>query len=129
MEAIAWKHEREQELEIMKNLGRALRMTLRYKWSLIASFFCSVMVAVLWSLNLGAVYPFVEVVLKSQSLHEWVIEQDETSNQLIAEKQSAIEAWEAELEKQTADGNSASCLLYTSPSPRDKRQSRMPSSA
>ena len=24
---------------------------------------------------------------------------------------------------------SASCLLYTSPSPRDKRQSRMPSSA
>ena len=26
-------------------------------------------------------------------------------------------------------GNSESCLLYTSPSPRDKRQSRMPSSA
>ena len=29
---------------------------------------------------------------------------------------------------QTSDG-SATCLLYTSPSPRDKRQSRMPSSA
>ena len=27
------------------------------------------------------------------------------------------------------DGNTNSCLLYTSPSPRDKRQSRMPSSA
>eukprot|EP00827_Trimyema_finlayi_P003535 TRINITY_DN324_c0_g1_i7.p1 TRINITY_DN324_c0_g1~~TRINITY_DN324_c0_g1_i7.p1 ORF type:complete len:314 (-),score=173.10 TRINITY_DN324_c0_g1_i7:15-956(-) len=27
------------------------------------------------------------------------------------------------------DGNSSTCLLYTSPSPRDKRQSRMPSSA
>ena len=26
-------------------------------------------------------------------------------------------------------GNSGTCLLYTSPSPRDKRQSRMPSSA
>ena len=26
-------------------------------------------------------------------------------------------------------GNDNSCLLYTSPSPRDKRQSRMPSSA
>ena len=26
-------------------------------------------------------------------------------------------------------GRTASCLLYTSPSPRDKRQSRMPSSA
>ena len=27
------------------------------------------------------------------------------------------------------DASSDSCLLYTSPSPRDKRQSRMPSSA
>ena len=27
------------------------------------------------------------------------------------------------------DGKSNFCLLYTSPSPRDKRQSRMPSSA
>ena len=27
------------------------------------------------------------------------------------------------------DGTRAACLLYTSPSPRDKRQSRMPSSA
>ena len=27
------------------------------------------------------------------------------------------------------DAQSLSCLLYTSPSPRDKRQSRMPSSA
>ena len=77
-------------------------MTLRYKWSLIASFVCSVMVAVLWSLNLGAVYPFVEVVLKSKSLHEWVVEQDETSNKLIAEKQAEIKAFEAELENGAA---------------------------
>ena len=88
----------------MKNLGRALRMTLRYKWSLIASFVCSVMVAVLWSLNLGAVYPFVEVVLKSKSLHEWVVEQDETSAHLIADKQAEIEALEVELEAIAADG-------------------------
>ena len=27
------------------------------------------------------------------------------------------------------DGKTSGCLLYTSPSPRDKRQSRMPSSA
>ena len=29
----------------------------------------------------------------------------------------------------SAQDNELSCLLYTSPSPRDKRQSRMPSSA
>ena len=32
-------------------------------------------------------------------------------------------------QKALNSGASKSCLLYTSPSPRDKRQSRMPSSA
>ena len=31
--------------------------------------------------------------------------------------------------EETKDGEAPACLLYTSPSPRDKRQSRMPSSA
>ena len=31
--------------------------------------------------------------------------------------------------KMNTDENPNTCLLYTSPSPRDKRQSRMPSSA
>ena len=31
--------------------------------------------------------------------------------------------------KSSSNTNESSCLLYTSPSPRDKRQSRMPSSA
>ena len=35
----------------------------------------------------------------------------------------------AEAAKAYCDGQHITCLLYTSPSPRDKRQSRMPSSA
>ena len=35
-------------------------------------------------------------------------------------------AW---LDKRTMSGNARICLLYTSPSPRDSRVSRMPSSA
>ena len=42
----------------------------------------------------------------------------------------AADATAAPLERRTdGDGEFSSCLLYTSPSPRDKRQSRMPSSA
>ena len=74
-------------------------MTLKYRWSLVGSFICSVLVAVLWSLNLGATYPFVEVVLKSKSLHEWVVEQDEASDKLIAERKKAIVDFETELIK------------------------------
>ena len=36
---------------------------------------------------------------------------------------------EAEVEETVAALTAKGCLLYTSPSPRDKRQSRMPSSA
>ena len=34
-----------------------------------------------------------------------------------------------DLKKKIDEGDHKDCLLYTSPSPRDKRQSRMPSSA
>ena len=81
----------------MKNLNRALRMTLKYRWSLIASFFCSAMVAVLWSLNLGAVYPFVEIVIKGKSLHQWVADEDIESQQLITSSQNSIRELEARL--------------------------------
>ena len=33
------------------------------------------------------------------------------------------------IDKKGKDNSISACLLYTSPSPRDKRQSRMPSSA
>ena len=47
------------------------------------------------------------------------------------EQQFAFSANFGKMEKATGDINAHAerCLLYTSPSPRDKRQSRMPSSA
>ena len=45
---------------------------------------------------------------------------------LTADQLSALKKETAILETTAVD---YSCLLYTSPSPRDKRQSRMPSSA
>ena len=55
---------------------------------------------------------------------------------LIADDNEAnrelLEAYLIDLECETeiaVDGQETICLLYTSPSPRDKRQSRMPSSA
>ncbi|MFT5302556.1 MAG: subfamily B ATP-binding cassette protein MsbA [Mariniblastus sp.] len=56
------------------------------------------MVAVLWSLNLGAVYPFIEVVIKGKSLHEWIEVEEVESAKLIADSQANIEQWETELE-------------------------------
>ena len=65
-------------------------MTLKYRWSLIGSFICCLCVAVLWGANLGAVYPFVEIVLHDKSLHEWVDDRSEKSTAAITELESKI---------------------------------------
>ncbi len=56
----------------MSNLARAIRMALKYKYSLLASIVCSAPVAVFWAANITAVYPFVKIVFQGQTLHEWV---------------------------------------------------------
>lgn len=76
-------------------------MTLKYRWSLITSLCCSAMVAALWSLNLGAVYPFVEIVLKKQSLHEWLDKEEVDSAQLIADKKAEIATLTEQIEQAT----------------------------
>ena len=52
-----------------------------------------------------------------------------TIHQQVAQTNARMAAMLAVAELQRKLGADRSCLLYTSPSPRDKRQSRMPSSA
>ena len=47
----------------------------------------------------------------------------------IDASERATEALIAQIKGVNRKGDGEACLLYTSPSPRDKRQSRMPSSA
>ncbi len=74
----------------MKNLGRALRMSLKYRWSFVGATLCSILVAVFWAGNIGAVLPFVEVVFKQQSLHTWIDERIVASQQAVSKAQSEI---------------------------------------
>jgi ATP-binding cassette subfamily B protein/subfamily B ATP-binding cassette protein MsbA len=74
----------------MKNLNRALRMALKFRWSLISSLICSFLVAILWGANLGAVYPFIEVVLHDKSLHDWVDENIANYRAEIAQRRSQL---------------------------------------
>lgn len=73
-------------------------MTLKYRWSLITSFFCSLMVALLWSMNLGAVYPFVEIILHGHSLSDWVENQTTEISDRIADHRQQIRNLENQLQ-------------------------------
>lgn len=85
-------------------------MTLKYRWSLFTSFVCSLLVALLWSANLGAVYPFVEVVLTGHSLHDWVEAEAEKSTIVVAERTQSIAQWRAELDNATSNETSENVL-------------------
>ena len=80
-------------------------MTLKYRWSLVGSFLCSLCVAVLWGANLGAVYPFVEIVLHDKSLHQWVEDRSEQSETAIAELETKIAALKSDANPIAADDN------------------------
>lgn len=56
----------------MKNLFRAVRLALRRKFMLAAAAFCSLMVALCWGANIGAIYPFIQIVFRGDSLHDWI---------------------------------------------------------
>jgi subfamily B ATP-binding cassette protein MsbA len=55
----------------MKDFSRVLRLSLRYRFTIITSIACSLMVGVLWGGNIAALYPFVEVVFRGESFHQW----------------------------------------------------------
>ena len=56
----------------MKSFARALKYALRQRLTLVAAMVCAVAVAILWGGNITAVYPLVEVVLRGQSVPEWI---------------------------------------------------------
>ncbi len=83
----------------MKSFSRVLRLAFHYKFTFAGSAICALAVAVLWGANIGAVYPFVEVVFKGQSLQEWIDEEIDGSQRTVVETTERVE----QLERQLAD--------------------------
>jgi subfamily B ATP-binding cassette protein MsbA len=82
----------------MNNFVRAMRLALRHRWTCASSVVCAVLVAVLWGGNIGAVYPFVEVVFQRKSLQDWLKEQISTAQTTTATLTAEI----AEIDQQLA---------------------------
>ena len=54
----------------MGNFGRVLRLALRYRFTLLASVLCARGAALLWGGDIGAIFPFLQVSFRGQSLQE-----------------------------------------------------------
>jgi ATP-binding cassette subfamily B protein/subfamily B ATP-binding cassette protein MsbA len=81
----------------MNNFARALRVSMRHRWTLLGAFLCSLLVGLLWGANLGAIYPVTEVVFRGQSLHDWVDGEIARARDAIREVRGSIESLESQL--------------------------------
>ena len=75
----------------MNYLWIALRLAWKnYKWSILLSFCFSFAVGILWGANIGAVYPFAQVIFKGQNLHQWSAQELETAQIAIEKSEKQI---------------------------------------
>jgi subfamily B ATP-binding cassette protein MsbA len=81
----------------MKNFVRVLRLVLNHRPTLLASVFSALAVAALWVVNIGGIYPIVEVIFHDQSLQEWVNQQIKDTDKNTAAFEEKIAGLQAEL--------------------------------
>jgi ATP-binding cassette subfamily B protein/subfamily B ATP-binding cassette protein MsbA len=72
-------------------------MACCYRLTLVGAIVSAIGVAVLWGGNIGAVYPFVKVVLEGKSIQSWVADEIDHSSQTIADLNAQIEKTQAQL--------------------------------
>jgi len=58
----------------MRSFIRTLKFSWAYRYRLMASVVCAMMVALFWSLNLSAILPVLEILSSNKNLYEWVDE-------------------------------------------------------
>ena len=81
----------------MSNLFRAIRKTLKYKWSIVIALFFALMVGILWGGNITVILPFVKLTFSGGNLHTWVdqsieglrAEKSKLENKIIEQEKSA----------------------------------------
>jgi subfamily B ATP-binding cassette protein MsbA len=85
----------------MRSYLRAVRAALRYRWLLAASVMCSMAIGVLWGANIGALYPFMEVLFSGKSLQESVAESIEEGQTRCKRLAASIDETQRELGEAT----------------------------
>jgi subfamily B ATP-binding cassette protein MsbA len=70
----------------MRNFLRILKYSWPYRYRLLASVFCALMVAAFWSLNLSAIYPVLKILSTDKNLHQWVDEEIEGHEKVLGDK-------------------------------------------
>ena len=96
----------------MKDAWMAIRLSLKYKWSIIGSILSSIMIAFLFGASITTVLPFVKVVFseKTNTLEKWVNHEITVNDQRKVEAERALaslpadQVFQRETEQKKLDG-------------------------
>ncbi len=81
----------------MKNFRRAIRDSLHHWPMLVLATLCSLGVAMLWSANIGAMYPVIQMTLEGQSLQQRIEKSLELTRAEVAQQTAAQQKIEADI--------------------------------
>lgn len=98
----------------MRNFRRCIWFSWPYRRRLITSVVCALLVAVLWSINLGAIFPVLKVLVTGQNLQQWVDSE-------IAHHQAKRDAHAQEVAKLN---EALASLEKTEPKPKEREKLR-----
>ena len=56
----------------MKNLTQAIRLSLKYKWSILGSVVSSLIIAFLFCISISALFPVIKIVLEGETASIWI---------------------------------------------------------
>ena len=79
----------------MGDFGRVVRLAVRHRVSFIGTVITALLVGFLWGGNIGALYPFLDIAFKNQSLQDRVdgkIREAETELRRLADREQQLEA-------------------------------------
>ena len=80
----------------MKPFFRAVKHSLRYRWSIAGAFLCALLVAVIWSASITTVFPIVKIVLEGETAKTWIEHEIKSGEMIVGGLEKEIEALQQE---------------------------------
>src|SRR5262249_40099853 len=93
---------------LMRNFRRTVWLSWPYRYRLLASIFCALLVAALWGLNLSAIYPILRIFKDDKNLQQWVDDEIQEHEKQYKEREKKLDDLnnalrQLELQPQTPD--------------------------
>jgi ATP-binding cassette subfamily B protein/subfamily B ATP-binding cassette protein MsbA len=96
----------------MRNFRRSVWFAWPYRWRFVAALGCALAVALLWSVNLSAIFPVLKLLSSKKSLHEWADDEiahhqqqrDHYAREVdrLSKELQLIEKWDNPVERERA---------------------------